>query len=131
MMLSSKICLIIFFLIDHYLWLLKLNIVKWGAKNDIFKASMRIFMVTHCLNFILSVKRLKELLECLKYTDEKKKSLITQSLKSLLMVVQAGHASQLIVTNDACVGLAGVITGIIDCRIMWNTEYDILLKKSS
>lgn len=99
-----------------------MKLVKTGSPSvNIFRKSMKLFLITHTLNFFLNVKRLRALESNAAGSNlEKKKSLLTQCVKSLLMMVQAGHASGVFVTSNTFVGFAGVVTCSIDCRQMWN-----------
>lgn len=128
----SKLALIGFFFADHYLWLQKAKLVTSGKAPDTLKTAMKFFLLTHALNFTLQIRKLREMLDCAgtpKYNEEKKNLLIQQSVKSLLLMVQAAHISGVFETSNTLVGLAGVISSGMDCKQMWDAEYATLLKK--
>lgn len=132
MTVCSKASLVMFFLVDHYLWLQKAKLVKTGSPGETLKKAMKFFLITHTLNFALQLKKLKEMMDCVgtpKYSEEKKNALITQCVKSLLMMMQAGHLSGVFETSNTLVGLAGVITSGLDCKQMWDAERSTLGKK--
>lgn len=132
MTLVSKASLVMFFLVDHYLWLQKAKLVKTGSPNDTLKKAMKFFLITHSLNFALQMKKLKEMMDAVgtpKYSEEKKNALISQCVKSLLMMVQAGHLSGVFETSNTLIGLAGVITSGMDCKTVWDSERASLCKK--
>lgn len=93
---------------------------------------MKFFLLTHTLNLALQIKKLKEMMESTgtpKYSEEKKNSLIQQCVKSLLLMVQAGHISGVFETSNTLVGLAGLISSGMDCKQMWDAEVASLAKK--
>ena len=129
---SSKLSLLSFFFVDHYLWLQKAKIVKSGKPADSLKTAMKFFLLTHTLNFLLQMKKLKEMLDAAgtpKYSEDKKNQLIQQCVKSLLLMVQASHISGVFETSNTLVGLAGLVTSGMDCKQMWDAEVASLSKK--
>ena len=129
---SSKASLLTFFFIDHYLWLQKAKIVTSGKAADTLKTAMKFFLLTHTLNLALQIKKLKEMLDSAgtpKYNEEKKNQLIQQCVKSLLLMVQAGHLSGVFETSNTLVGLAGVISSGMDCKQMWDAEVALVCKR--
>ncbi len=130
--LVSKMSLVMFFLVDHYLWLQKAKLVKTGSPSDTLKKAMKFFLITHSLNFALQMKKLKEMMAAAgtaKFSEEKKNALIAQCVKSLLMMIQAGHLSGVFETSNTLIGLAGVITSGMDCKQIWDTEAAAALSK--
>ncbi len=130
--LSSKLSLLSFFFVDHYLWLQKAKIVTSGKATDTLKTAMKFFLLTHTLNLALQIKKLKEMFESAgtpKFSEEKKNALIQQCVKSLLLMVQAAHISGVFETSNTLVGLAGVITSGMDCKQMWDTEVVSIAKR--
>jgi hypothetical protein len=128
----SKLSLIGFFFADHYLWLQKAKIISTGLAGDTLKTAMKFFLLTHTLNFLLQLKKLRETLESVgtpKYSEERKNQLIQQSVKSLLLMIQAAHISGVFETSNTLVGLAGVISSGMDCKQMWDSECMSVLKK--
>lgn len=103
-----------------------------GKASDTLKTAMKFFLMTHTLNFALQIKKLREILESAgtpKYSEEKKNALIQQSVKSLLLMIQAAHISGVFETSNTLVGLAGVISSGMDCKQMWDAEYVSIMKK--
>ena len=129
---SSKLSLLSFFFIDHYLWLQKAKIVKSAKPTDTLKMAMKFFLLTHTMNLALQLKKLKEMLDSAgtsKFNEEKKNLLIQQCVKSLLLMVQAAHISGVFETSNTLVGLAGVISSGMDCKQMWDAEVLAVSKK--
>jgi hypothetical protein len=129
---TSKLSLLSFFFIDHYLWLQKAKIVKSGKPADTLKTAMKFFLLTHTLNFALQVKKLKEMLDSAgtpKFSEDKKNLLIQQCVKSLLLMVQAAHLSGVFETSNTLVGFAGLVSSGMDCKQMWDAEVASMTKK--
>ena len=86
---------------------------------------MKFFLITHTLNFVLQMKKLKEMLEQAgtpKYSEDKKNQLIQQCVKSILLMLQAGHISGVFETSSTLCGLAGFISSGMDCKQIWDAE---------
>lgn len=55
----------------------------------------------------------------------KRADALRSALKSILLVIQQAHQSQLFVTHDALTGILGVITSAMDMVKLWPTKTSV------
>jgi hypothetical protein len=120
--LGSRAALITFFLVDHFALLQKWKIFgKGGQPGDSVKLAMKFFTLAHFFNLLIQLKKLKEELDnegTPKYNKAKREVAAMSSIKAALLVLQGLHISGLVETKDSLVGVAGVVTSLMDLQAL-------------
>lgn len=114
---SSKVTLATFMIIDHIAWLKQINLIKSGRKApETIQLGLKVFMVSNMLSTIINAKKLAALNDDQKDSkDAAQKAVVKHALLSL----QCAHTSKFQETDDFLVGIAGVITSIMDTIPQW------------
>jgi len=121
---TSKVSLILFFLVDHLAQLQKWKIVSSDSRKpaDTIKLALKFFTLAHAANLAIQLKKLKEEMDLEgtpKFNQIKRDAAAVNAAKAGLLVFQGLHVSGLLETRDSLVGLAGVATSLLELQALW------------
>mmetsp|Transcript_7624 Transcript_7624/g.27947 ORF Transcript_7624/g.27947 Transcript_7624/m.27947 type:complete len:324 (-) Transcript_7624:318-1289(-) len=105
---AQKVTLLMYFVIDHIAWLKRARYgVRWGL--DTIQLGLKCFMLSSVFGTLLGAKR--------------KSSLST--VRNGLLAFQAAHISKWRESSDVLVGLAGIVTSIMDLSPLWPERTEV------
>jgi len=118
--LLQKVTLATFMIIDHIGWLKQMKVLRGGkrAGTGTIQLGLAWFCLSNCLGMLIQAKKLRDV-----WGEEgkqnKRKTTAENMMKHGFLVVQTAHLSRVYESNDALVGILGMITSTMDVLAQW------------
>lgn len=120
--LMQKVSLATFMIIDHVGHMKQWKLIPGGKRSG--TGTIQLGLKFFCFsNVIAAIMQAKKAALSLKNEDDKSKAqrrkCMETMVKHLLLVLQTAHLSRMYESNDALVGVAGMITSTMDVMTQW------------